>query len=69
MPVAPEPGIAAPPAPMPISDTTTSWLVVMSPERTTNPDDQLVRRTASTHKPLVPFERQARARRRAGEAS
>ncbi|CAM0944114.1 unnamed protein product, partial [Alopecurus aequalis] len=29
MPVAPEPGIAAPAAPMPISETTTSWLVVM----------------------------------------
>ena len=29
MPVPPEPGIAAPDAPMPISETTTSWLVVM----------------------------------------
>ena len=29
-PAAPEPGMAAPPAPMPISETTTSWLVVMS---------------------------------------
>jgi hypothetical protein len=35
--VAPEPGIAAPPAPMPISETTTSWLVVMSQERTSKP--------------------------------